>query len=170
MLCTFNTLSRYQILFHAHFSVFVQITHIALRERSWRVLSRASLDAAVMFCRIYSTTVFILCSGSWTDSQVLLVWDTKAKALSCGPTFGSEMRKETIRHCFCLFVGEPLYGYRVCIQAILQDKPKIATQNLPEVSQRVPLISEQNLANDCFTVLVCSEGCLPVCYFCMYSF
>ncbi|TNM94746.1 transmembrane protein 214 [Takifugu flavidus] len=28
--------------------------------------------------------------------------------------------------------GEPLHGYRVCIQAILQDKPKIATQNLPE--------------------------------------
>lgn len=34
---------------------------------------------------------------------------------------------------FFLFPGEPLHGYRVCIQAILQDKPKIATQNLPEV-------------------------------------
>lgn len=33
-----------------------------------------------------------------------------------------------------VFPGEPLHGYRVCIQAILQDKPKIATQNLPEVS------------------------------------
>lgn len=145
MLCTFYALTRYQLLFHALFSVFVQITHTALRERSWRVLSRALLDAAVMFCQIYSTTAFILCSGSWTDSQVLQFWDTKAKALSCGPTFGSEMRKETIRNCFSLFVGEPLHGYRVCIQAILQDKPKIATQNLPEVSQRVSLMSEQSL-------------------------
>lgn len=39
--------------------------------------------------------------------------------------------------CCFLFAGEPLHGYRVCIQAILQDKPKIATQNLPEVSECV---------------------------------
>lgn len=34
---------------------------------------------------------------------------------------------------FCVCPGDPLHGYRVCIQAILQDKPKIATQNLPTV-------------------------------------
>lgn len=32
-----------------------------------------------------------------------------------------------------VFPGEPLHGFRVCIQAVLQDKPRIATQNLPEV-------------------------------------
>lgn len=31
--------------------------------------------------------------------------------------------------------GESLHGYRICIQAILQDKPKIATMNLGKVSQ-----------------------------------
>lgn len=35
---------------------------------------------------------------------------------------------------YALFPGEPLHGYRVCIQAILQHLPKIATQNLPSVS------------------------------------
>lgn len=30
--------------------------------------------------------------------------------------------------------GESLHGYRICIQAILQDKPKIATMNLGRVS------------------------------------
>lgn len=30
--------------------------------------------------------------------------------------------------------GESLHGYRICIQAILQDKPKIATTNLGKVS------------------------------------
>lgn len=45
---------------------------------------------------------------------------------------------------FFLFPGEPLHGYRVCIQAILQDKPKIATQNLPEVSECVSLIPAHN--------------------------
>lgn len=34
---------------------------------------------------------------------------------------------------FSVFLGDPLHGYRVCIQAIMQDKPKIATQNLPMV-------------------------------------
>lgn len=36
---------------------------------------------------------------------------------------------------FFLSPGEPLHGYRVCIQAVLQDKPKLATENLPEVSE-----------------------------------
>lgn len=35
---------------------------------------------------------------------------------------------------FVLFLGEPLHGYRLCIQAVLQDKPKTATPKLPEVS------------------------------------
>ena len=30
--------------------------------------------------------------------------------------------------------GEPLHGFRVCIQAILKDTPTIATENLPKVS------------------------------------
>lgn len=30
--------------------------------------------------------------------------------------------------------GESLHGYRICIQAVLQDKPKIATMNLGKVS------------------------------------
>lgn len=47
-----------------------QITHTALQERSWRASSKASLDVAVTFCQISLTTVFTLCSGSWTDSQV----------------------------------------------------------------------------------------------------
>lgn len=34
----------------------------------------------------------------------------------------------------CNFSGESLHGYRICIQAILQDKPKIATMNLGKVS------------------------------------
>lgn len=45
---------------------------------------------------------------------------------------------------FSLFPGEPLHGYRVCIQAILQDKPRIATQNLPEVSECVSLSHADN--------------------------
>uniref|UniRef100_A0A665WLP4 Transmembrane protein 214 n=1 Tax=Echeneis naucrates TaxID=173247 RepID=A0A665WLP4_ECHNA len=44
--------------------------------------------------------------------------------------------------------GEPLYGYRVCIQAVLQDKPKIATQNLPEL-----LRSVQNRPVKCLTIM-----------------
>lgn len=31
--------------------------------------------------------------------------------------------------------GESLHGYRMCIQALMQDKPKIATLNLADVSQ-----------------------------------
>lgn len=30
--------------------------------------------------------------------------------------------------------GESLHGYRICIQAVLQDRPKIATMNLGKVS------------------------------------
>nr|XP_019964785.1 PREDICTED: transmembrane protein 214 [Paralichthys olivaceus] len=47
--------------------------------------------------------------------------------------------------------GEPLHGYRVCIQAILQDKPRIATQNLPEYLEL--LRSVQNRPVKCLTLM-----------------
>ncbi|KAM9798438.1 transmembrane protein 214 [Neosynchiropus ocellatus] len=47
--------------------------------------------------------------------------------------------------------GEPLHGYRVCIQAVLQDKPKIATQNLPEYLEL--LRSVQNRPVKCLTIM-----------------
>uniref|UniRef100_A0A7N6BZ29 Transmembrane protein 214 n=1 Tax=Anabas testudineus TaxID=64144 RepID=A0A7N6BZ29_ANATE len=47
--------------------------------------------------------------------------------------------------------SEPLHGYRVCIQAILQDKPKIATQNLPEYLEL--LRSVQNRPVKCLTIM-----------------
>ncbi|XP_056150287.1 transmembrane protein 214 [Lampris incognitus] len=47
--------------------------------------------------------------------------------------------------------GEPLHGYRVCIQAILQDKPKIATQNLAEYLEL--LRSVQNRPAKCLTIM-----------------
>uniref|UniRef100_A0A7N8XKT6 Transmembrane protein 214 n=1 Tax=Mastacembelus armatus TaxID=205130 RepID=A0A7N8XKT6_9TELE len=52
---------------------------------------------------------------------------------------------------FFLFLGEPLHGYRVCIQAILQDKPKIATQNLSEYLEL--LRSVQNRPVKCLTIM-----------------
>lgn len=58
-----------------------------------------------------------------------------------------------------LFAGEPLHGYRVCIQAILQDKPKIVTQNLPEVSAPV------SRSDYCVTALICSECTAAFCFF-----
>ncbi|XP_072217903.1 transmembrane protein 214 [Leuresthes tenuis] len=47
--------------------------------------------------------------------------------------------------------GEPLHGYRVCIQAILQDKPTMATQNLPEYLEL--LRSVQNRPVKCLTIM-----------------
>ncbi|XP_029966294.1 transmembrane protein 214 [Salarias fasciatus] len=47
--------------------------------------------------------------------------------------------------------GEPLHGYRVCIQAILQDKPRIATQNLPDYLEL--LRSVQNRPVKCLTIM-----------------
>ncbi|KAG7283020.1 hypothetical protein CRUP_012913 [Coryphaenoides rupestris] len=46
---------------------------------------------------------------------------------------------------------EPLHGYRVCIQAVLQDKPRIATQNLPEYLEL--LRSVQNRPAKCLTIM-----------------
>lgn len=34
----------------------------------------------------------------------------------------------------CCVPGESLHGYRICIQAVLLDRPKIATMNLGKVS------------------------------------
>ncbi|XP_077367199.1 transmembrane protein 214 [Festucalex cinctus] len=47
--------------------------------------------------------------------------------------------------------GEPLHGYRVCIQAVLQDKPKLATQNLSEYLEL--LRSVQNHPIKCLTIM-----------------
>ncbi|XP_061610136.1 transmembrane protein 214 [Phyllopteryx taeniolatus] len=56
------------------------------------------------------------------------------------------MLRELERHS-----GEPLHGYRVCIQAILRDKPKLATQNLPEYLEL--LRSVQNHPVKCLTIM-----------------
>lgn len=47
--------------------------------------------------------------------------------------------------------GEPLHGFRVCIQAVLQDKPKIATHNLSEYLEL--LRSVQNRPAKCLTIM-----------------
>ncbi|XP_035279520.1 transmembrane protein 214 [Anguilla anguilla] len=47
--------------------------------------------------------------------------------------------------------GEPLHGYRICIQAIMQDKPKIATLNLVEHLEL--LRSHQNRPVKCLTIM-----------------
>uniref|UniRef100_A0A8C8E1E5 Transmembrane protein 214 n=1 Tax=Oryzias sinensis TaxID=183150 RepID=A0A8C8E1E5_9TELE len=47
--------------------------------------------------------------------------------------------------------GEPLHGFRVCIQAVLQDKPRIATQNLPEYLEL--LRSVHNRPAKCLTIM-----------------
>uniref|UniRef100_G1NVD5 Transmembrane protein 214 n=1 Tax=Myotis lucifugus TaxID=59463 RepID=G1NVD5_MYOLU len=47
--------------------------------------------------------------------------------------------------------GESLHGYRICIQAILQDKPKIATTNLGKFLEL--LRSHQNRPAKCLTIM-----------------
>ncbi|XP_036290871.1 transmembrane protein 214 isoform X2 [Pipistrellus kuhlii] len=47
--------------------------------------------------------------------------------------------------------GESLHGYRICIQAILQDKPKIATMNLGKFLEL--LRSHQNRPAKCLTIM-----------------
>ncbi|XP_062267968.1 transmembrane protein 214 [Platichthys flesus] len=47
--------------------------------------------------------------------------------------------------------GEPLHGYRVCIQAISRDQPTIATQHLPEYLEL--LRSVQNRPVKCLTIM-----------------
>ncbi|XP_037541551.1 transmembrane protein 214 [Nematolebias whitei] len=61
-------------------------------------------------------------------------------------------------YCVCTMLreldrqsGEPLHGYRVCIQAVLQDKPKVATQNLTEYLEL--LRSVQNRPVKCLTIM-----------------
>ncbi|KAM6221625.1 transmembrane protein 214 [Rhynchocyon petersi] len=47
--------------------------------------------------------------------------------------------------------GESLHGYRICIQAILQEKPKIATMNLGKFLEL--LRSHQNRPAKCLTIM-----------------
>uniref|UniRef100_A0A4X2M110 Transmembrane protein 214 n=1 Tax=Vombatus ursinus TaxID=29139 RepID=A0A4X2M110_VOMUR len=47
--------------------------------------------------------------------------------------------------------GESLHGYRICIQAVLQDKPKIATMNLGKYLEL--LRSHQNRPAKCLTIM-----------------
>lgn len=43
---------------------------------------------------------------------------------------------------YLFLIAEPLHGYRMCIQAILMNKPKTATLSLTEVSEiYAPLLS-----------------------------
>lgn len=66
----------------------------------------------------------------------------RGKRLGFGLTAGGEKKKsmecQVIRVDLRTYVslGESLHGYRICIQAILQDKPKIVTSNLGKVSPR----------------------------------
>ncbi|XP_036118886.1 transmembrane protein 214 isoform X3 [Molossus molossus] len=55
--------------------------------------------------------------------------------------------------------GESLHGYRICIQAILQDKPKIATMNLGKDAPQ----PHQGLWHDW------PQGLLPTSGFCLYA-
>ncbi|XP_040848883.1 transmembrane protein 214 isoform X1 [Ochotona curzoniae] len=68
----------------------------------------------------------------------------------------------SLEHFFdhCLFTmlqeldktpGESLHGYRICVQAILQDKPKIATANLGKFLEL--LRSHQNRPAKCLTIM-----------------
>uniref|UniRef100_A0A7N8XZN7 Transmembrane protein 214 n=1 Tax=Mastacembelus armatus TaxID=205130 RepID=A0A7N8XZN7_9TELE len=69
----------------------------------------------------------------------------------------SEILPDFFDHCVYTMLreldrqSEPLHGYRVCIQAILQDKPKIATQNLSEYLEL--LRSVQNRPVKCLTIM-----------------
>uniref|UniRef100_A0AAQ5Z9F4 Transmembrane protein 214 n=1 Tax=Amphiprion ocellaris TaxID=80972 RepID=A0AAQ5Z9F4_AMPOC len=70
----------------------------------------------------------------------------------CGLMLNSKLQTQPDTNSFSfLFPGEPLHGYRVCIQAILQDKPRIATQNLPEYLEL--LRSVQNRPVKCLTIM-----------------
>uniref|UniRef100_A0A3Q0RYX9 Transmembrane protein 214 n=1 Tax=Amphilophus citrinellus TaxID=61819 RepID=A0A3Q0RYX9_AMPCI len=69
----------------------------------------------------------------------------------------SNVLPDFFNHCVSTMLREldrqsdPLHGYRVCIQAVLQDKPKIATQNLPEYLEL--LRSVQNRPVKCLTIM-----------------
>lgn len=63
------------------------------------------------------------------------------RRLGFGLTAGGKKKKHgvpshTSRSENYVSLGESLHGYRICIQAILQDKPKIVTSNLGKVSPR----------------------------------
>ncbi|KAL0967149.1 hypothetical protein UPYG_G00248440 [Umbra pygmaea] len=70
----------------------------------------------------------------------------------------SESLQDFFDHCVYTMLreldkqtGGSLHGYRVCIQAILQDKPRIATQKLPEYLEL--LRSVQNRPVKCLTIM-----------------
>ncbi|XP_068609790.1 transmembrane protein 214 [Brachionichthys hirsutus] len=70
----------------------------------------------------------------------------------------SDLLPDLLDHCLTAMLreldrqsGEPLHGYRVCIQAILQDKPRMATQSLPEYLEL--LRSVQNRPAKCLTIM-----------------
>ncbi|KAJ8008737.1 hypothetical protein DPEC_G00081530 [Dallia pectoralis] len=70
----------------------------------------------------------------------------------------SDSLKDFFDHCVYTMLreldkqsGDPLHGYRVCIQAILQDRPRIATQTLPEYLEL--LRSVQNRPVKCLTIM-----------------
>ncbi|XP_031436948.1 transmembrane protein 214 isoform X2 [Clupea harengus] len=71
---------------------------------------------------------------------------------------GSETLQDFFDHCLFTMLreqdkqtGESLHGYRICIQAILQDKPKIATLNLADHLEL--LRSHQNRPVKCLTIM-----------------
>lgn len=81
-----------------------------------------------LLCEFSSRILWPLPSESERWPYLLTNQSNRAKSLDTSV-------EELIRpQHYALFPGEPLHGYRVCIQAILQHLPKIATQNLPSVS------------------------------------
>ncbi|MFT7810769.1 transmembrane protein 214 [Arapaima gigas] len=70
----------------------------------------------------------------------------------------SDALTEFFDHCIYIMLreldkpaGEPLHGYRICIQAIMQEKPKIATLNLANHLEL--LRSHQNRPVKCLTIM-----------------
>ncbi|XP_060758788.1 transmembrane protein 214 [Neoarius graeffei] len=70
----------------------------------------------------------------------------------------SDSLQEFFDHCVLTMLreldrpaGEPLHGYRMCIQAIMMSKPKIVTLNLPEHLEL--LRSHQNRPAKCLSIM-----------------
>ncbi|XP_029452151.1 transmembrane protein 214 isoform X2 [Rhinatrema bivittatum] len=73
-----------------------------------------------------------------------------------------EKSADVLEHCFdhCIYImlqeldkssGESLHGYRICIQAMLLERPKIATMNMSNYLEL--LRSQQNRPVNCLTVM-----------------
>lgn len=75
---------------------------------------------------------------------ILTLWEREEEVRTCWPGFGAHSCQQEgfgfgstflcVGLRTCISPGESLHGYQICIQAILQDKPKIATMNLGKVS------------------------------------